>query len=36
VRRQRNSDSINADGQRDGATAMDGDPAMFMKNTTIN
>ncbi len=36
ARRQRNSDSVNGDGQRDGATAMDGDAALFMKNTTIN
>ena len=36
AQRQRNSDSVNGDGRRDGATVMDGDAAMDMKNTTIN
>ena len=27
---------VDGDGRRDGATAMDGDTAMDMKNTTIN
>jgi len=31
VRRQRNSDSVDGDGWRDGATVMDGDAAMDMK-----
>jgi hypothetical protein len=35
AQRQRNSNSVDGDGRRDGATAMDGDAAMDMKNTTI-
>jgi hypothetical protein len=34
--RQHNSDSVDGNGRRDGATAMEGDAAMDMKNTTIN